>query len=129
LDVDVSVRCSSGTYVRAIARDAGRALGVGGHLTALRRTAVGPFTLAQAHTLEELGETLTVVPIAAAAREAFAARDLDEASAADARVGRTLGLDMDGLTAVFAPDGEFLALYEPQPGGARPVAVFAQPTP
>jgi tRNA pseudouridine55 synthase len=54
LDVDATVRCSSGTYIRALARDLGRALGTGGHLTALRRTAVGPYTLAQAHTLETL---------------------------------------------------------------------------
>jgi tRNA pseudouridine55 synthase len=54
LDVDAVVRCSSGTYIRALARDLGAALGTGGHLTALRRTAVGPYTLAQAHTLKEL---------------------------------------------------------------------------
>jgi tRNA pseudouridine55 synthase len=129
LDVDVSLRCSSGTYVRAVARDAGAALGVGGHLTALRRTAVGPYTLADAHTLDELAGTMTLVPLAAAARAAFPARDLDESSTSDVRVGRTLQLQLDGLTALFAPDGEFLALYEPKAAGARPVAVFAQPTP
>jgi len=129
LDVDVSLRCSSGTYVRAIARDAGAALGVGGHLTALRRTAVGPFTLGQARTLDELTDTMAVVPIAAAAREAFPAYELDEASAADVRVGRTLAVDLEGLTAMFGPDGDFLALYEQRESGARPVAVFAEPTP
>jgi tRNA pseudouridine55 synthase len=54
LDIDAVIRCSSGTYIRALARDLGAALGVGGHLTALRRTAVGPYDLAQAHTLQEL---------------------------------------------------------------------------
>jgi tRNA pseudouridine55 synthase len=54
LDVDATIRCSSGTYIRALGRDLGRALGTGGHLTALRRTAVGPYTLAQAHTLNDL---------------------------------------------------------------------------
>jgi tRNA pseudouridine55 synthase len=54
LDLDAVIRCSSGTYIRALARDLGAALGVGGHLTALRRTAVGPYDLAQAHTLQEL---------------------------------------------------------------------------
>src|SRR5262245_56978086 len=54
VDVDVDVACSTGTYVRAIARDLGVTLGVGGHLTALRRTAIGGFTLAEAATLEEL---------------------------------------------------------------------------
>ena len=54
LDLDAIIRCSSGTYIRALARDLGAALGTGGHLTALRRTAVGPYDLAQAHTLPEL---------------------------------------------------------------------------
>jgi tRNA pseudouridine55 synthase len=54
LDLDATVRCSSGTYIRALARDLGAALGTGGHLTALRRTAVGPYTLAMAHTLNDL---------------------------------------------------------------------------
>ena len=54
--MDVTVECSSGTYIRALARDLGDALGVGGHLTALRRTQVGPYTLDQAHTLEQLAE-------------------------------------------------------------------------
>ena len=61
--VDVEVRCSSGTYIRAIARDVGAALGVGGHLTALRRTAVGPFDLARASTLDQLADDLALVAI------------------------------------------------------------------
>ncbi|GAW49127.1 MULTISPECIES: tRNA pseudouridine(55) synthase TruB [unclassified Nocardioides] len=125
VDVDVSVRCSSGTYIRAIARDLGARLGVGGHLTALRRTAVGPYDLAAARTLEELGDDFTMLPIAEAARAAFVAVDLDDAQAADVRVGRALDLDLAGLTAVFAPDGEFLALYEPRGETAKAVAVFA----
>ncbi len=123
-DVTVSLRCSSGTYVRAIARDLGAALGVGGHLTALRRTAVGPYGLDVAHTLEELGERFTLLPITEAARAAFPALDLDAEQADDVRVGRRLDLALDTLTAVFAPDGEFLALYEPRDGQARAVAVF-----
>jgi tRNA pseudouridine55 synthase len=124
LDVDVSVRCSSGTYIRAIARDLGAALGVGGHLTALRRTAVGSFGLDVAHTLDELAEEFAMLPIAEAARATFPVVDLDDAQAADVRFGRALPLDLDGLVAVFAPDGEFLALYEPRDGVARAVAVF-----
>ncbi len=124
LDVDLEVRCSSGTYVRAIARDLGARLGVGGHLTALRRTAVGEFALDAARTLDELGDEFQMVPIAEAARASFPSRDLDEAQAADVRVGRALSVDLDVLTAVFAPDGEFLALYEPRDGVARAVAVF-----
>src|SRR5690606_5107230 len=60
VDIDVRVVCSSGTYVRALARDVGAALGVGGHLTMLRRTRVGGFTLDRAHTLEELERDLVV---------------------------------------------------------------------
>lgn len=125
-EVDISVRCSSGTYIRAIARDLGAALGVGGHLTALRRTAVGRFDLAQAHTLEELAGDLALVSIAEAARATFPGVDLDEAQATDVRVGRPLDVTLPGSGehALFAPDGEFLALYEPTETGARPVAVF-----
>jgi len=124
LDVDISVRCSSGTYVRAIARDVGAALGVGGHLTALRRTAVGPYDLGVARTLEELEDDASVVPIADAARAAFSSIDLDEDEAGSVRVGRALERDLAGLTALFDPGGEFLALYEPREGVARAVAVF-----
>jgi len=124
LDLDVSLRCTSGTYVRAVARDLGRVLGVGGHLTALRRTAVGPFDLAASCTLEELAEHQTLVPIAHVARACFASVDLDDAQAADVRVGRALDLDLDCVTAVFDPAGEFLALYEPRDGQARAAAVF-----
>jgi tRNA pseudouridine55 synthase len=124
IEVDISVRCSSGTYIRAIARDLGAELGVGGHLGALRRTAVGPFTLEDARTLEELAEELAVLPIAEAARASFRSRDLGLAQAGDVRHGRQIDTDLDGLTALFAPDGEFLALYEPSHGTSRAVAVF-----
>jgi tRNA pseudouridine55 synthase len=124
-DVDVSVHCSSGTYIRAIARDVGAALGVGGHLTALRRTAVGPFTLDRARTLDDLTEEFAMLPIADAARASFPAVDLDDTQAADVRVGRRLDLRLDATTALFSPDGEFLALYQEGEGGrAKPVAVF-----
>ena len=121
------MRCSSGTYVRALARDLGAALGVGGHLTALRRTAVGPFGPDVARTLDELTDDFAVLPIAQAARQAFPSVDLDEQQARDVRVGRALDLDLpgEGEHALFAPDGEFLALYaRTGEGRARPVAVF-----
>ena len=125
-EVDIRVRCSSGTYIRAIARDLGAALGVGGHLTALRRTAVGRFDLEHARSLDELADELGLVPIADAARLTFPAVDLDEAQTTDVRVGRSLDITLPetGEHALFAPDGEFLALYEPTDTGARPVAVF-----
>jgi tRNA pseudouridine55 synthase len=124
VDVDLSLRCTSGTYVRAIARDAGARLGVGGHLTALRRTAVGPYRLDVARTLDQLAEEVTILSISDAARAAFLSVDLDKSKADDVRVGRPLDVALEGLSAVFAPDGEFLALYEPREGRARPVAVF-----
>ena len=125
-DVRISVRCSSGTYIRAIARDLGAALGVGGHLTALRRTAVGSFDLAVARTLEQLADDFAVLPIAAAARASFPAVELTDDQAGDVRVGRALDLVLPGrgAHAVFAPDGGFLALYEQRGEQARAVAVF-----
>ena len=125
-DVDVSIRCSSGTYIRAIARDVGERLGVGGHLVALRRTAVGPYALDTTHTLEQLEDDLVVLPIGDAARQSFPDLDLDEAQAKDVRFGRklTLTLGHDGPVALFAPDGTFLALYEQDGDLARAVAVF-----
>ncbi len=134
VDIDVSVRCSSGTYIRAIARDLGELLGTGGHITALRRTAVGPFGLGVARTLEQLRDELETLPIDEAARIGFPSYDLDEAAAADVRFGRKLSVDLQaaGAVAMFAPDGEFLALYEqvreptdPSAGPwAKAVAVF-----
>ena len=126
VDVTVSVRCSSGTYIRALARDVGAALGVGGHLTVLRRTAVGPFTLADAHTLDDLGEKFSVVPISDVARRSFPSCDLGEDDAASVRYGRKLQVDLGaaGPVAVFDPAGEFLALYEQRDAVAVPVAVF-----
>ena len=127
LDVDLSVRCSSGTYIRAIARDLGAELGVGGHLTALRRTAVGPFRLDGARTLDELADGFALVDISQVARRCFPARDLDADAARDVGFGRPLDVDLadaDGPVAVFAPDGTFLALYRREGDRARPVAVF-----
>ena len=131
-DVDVRVVCSSGTYIRALARDLGEALGVGGHLTMLRRTRVGSFTLEHAKTLEELGVEFGVLDLAAAARLTFPAFEAGEQQASDIRFGRALAavdLGATGPVAVFAPDGEFLALYEAAGGGAKALAVFATVAP
>jgi tRNA pseudouridine55 synthase len=126
VDVDVSVRCSSGTYIRAIARDLGAALGVGGHLTMLRRTAVGPFTLADAHDLDRLADGLLLVGIDDVARRCFATYDLSEEQARDVGYGRKLEAEVgEGTVAVLAPGGWFLALYEQRGPVAAPVAVFA----
>lgn len=122
-EVSFRVRCSSGTYVRAIARDAGRDLGVGGHLTALRRTAVGPFGLDVAHLPDAL-DADALLPMAQVARAAFPTLDLSDDTAQAVRFGRAIDAELDALTALLDPAGEFLALYEPKDGRARPVAVF-----
>lgn len=126
VDVVVSVVCSSGTYIRALARDLGAGLGVGGHLTALRRTRVGPYGLDAAKTLEQLQEELTVMPIAEAAAAAFPRWDVDERRAKLLTNG--VRLDMPAFdsapVAAFGPDGRFLALVEEQKGKAKSLAVF-----
>ncbi|MFD1861221.1 tRNA pseudouridine(55) synthase TruB [Aeromicrobium camelliae] len=127
VDVDVRVVCSSGTYVRALARDLGSALGVGGHLTMLRRTRVGGFTLAEAHTLEDLERRLDVVDIDGVAARSFPVHRLDDAQARLVSHGRVLPdttLPTAGTVAMLDPSGRFLALYEQRGSAARPVAVF-----
>ena len=133
LDVDVDVEVSSGTYVRALARDLGAALGVGGHLTALRRTRVGSFALEQAHTLAALeaalerGE-LPLVPIAEAARGGFTARELDEAQARAVGYGQRVASAQPGRSepvAAFAPDGTLVAMLDESGTKARALVVFA----
>jgi tRNA pseudouridine55 synthase len=126
-DVDVAVECSSGTYVRALARDLGAALGVGGHLTALRRTRVGPFTLDQATTLDELAvrDSPISLPLPDAVRVAFPSREIDAAEAAELSYGRPLpARGIAGVHGAFAPDGAVVALLRESDGAARPVLVF-----
>ncbi|WP_329036259.1 tRNA pseudouridine(55) synthase TruB [Streptomyces sp. NBC_01725] len=131
VDLVVSVVCSSGTYIRALARDLGAGLGVGGHLTALRRTRVGPYGLDEARTLDQHQERLTVMPVADAAATAFARWDVDEKRAKlllngvrlDMPVRRD-GAARSGPVAAFGPDGRFLALVEEQGGKAKSLAVF-----
>jgi tRNA pseudouridine55 synthase len=128
VDVDISVTCSSGTYIRAIARDLGAALGVGGHLTALRRTAVGAFTLAEAATLTDLerrAPAVVTADLSAAAGRFFPRRD---ATADEARVlshgGRLTATGIDGPYAVFAPDGTVIAIVSERDGTARAEVVL-----
>jgi tRNA pseudouridine55 synthase len=151
LDVDVDVICSSGTYIRAIARDLGAALGTGGHLTALRRTRVGPYTIDEARTLDDLAEHFDYVPLAKAAAEAFPAVRLDEretwllshgvrlAAPWRAAAGRDpVALGFEGTMAhstdpnlvgrtpiaAFGPDGSLIALVAEENGELQPLAVF-----
>jgi len=126
LDVTAAVRCSSGTYVRALARDLGESLGVGGHLTMLRRTRVGPYDLGQARGLDELAAGLRVIPLAEAAAAAFPVRPLTGAEADSLSHGASLSPAGagPGPVAALAPDGTLVALVEEQGGRARPLAVF-----
>ncbi|MEU5520163.1 tRNA pseudouridine(55) synthase TruB [Streptomyces sp. NPDC047860] len=128
LDLVVSVVCSSGTYIRALARDLGAALGVGGHLTALRRTRVGPYKLDSARTLDQLQQELTVMPIAEAAAAAFRRWDVDERRARLLTNGVRLDMPEEyagsGAVAVFGPGSRFLALVEEHRGKAKSLAVF-----
>jgi tRNA pseudouridine55 synthase len=136
VDIDATVRCSSGTYIRALARDLGQALGSGGHLTRLRRTRVGGYRVEDARTLDQLAEHFEVLPLAQAAAAAFPRRELtaDEARrlahggrldpATPAGTGTT-GPAKDAPTAAFAPDGTLIALVTEESGQARPLVVFA----
>jgi tRNA pseudouridine55 synthase len=132
LDVDVEVTVSSGTYVRALARDVGDALGCGGHLTALRRTRVGGFGLDVAHPLADLearqGERMPVTPLALAARAAFVVREVDEAQARTLGYGQRLESEVPGRTepvAAIAPDGTLVAMLDESRPTARSLVVFA----
>jgi tRNA pseudouridine55 synthase len=127
VDVDARVTCSSGTYIRALARDLGAALGVGGHLTALRRTRVGPYLAGQARTLDQLVADATVIPLASAAAAAFPRRDLTQAQAGAVAHGARLEATGTGEqpVAAFAPDGTLVALLTDADGQARSLAVFA----
>ncbi|MEU1729089.1 tRNA pseudouridine(55) synthase TruB [Actinomadura sp. ATCC 39365] len=127
MDVDAVVTCSSGTYIRALARDLGAALGVGGHLTSLRRTRVGPYDLSLARSIDQLAEECVVLPIGEAVSAAFPRRDV---TAEEARVighgGRLPAVGLGaGPIGVFGPEGELLALVEEQGRIAKPLAVFA----
>ncbi|MEH0547199.1 tRNA pseudouridine(55) synthase TruB [Streptomyces sp. B21-105] len=127
-DLVVSVVCSSGTYIRALARDLGADLGVGGHLTALRRTRVGPYKLDSAKTLDQLQQELSVLPIADAAAAAFPRWNVDARRARLLLNGVRLEMPDEyagaGAVAVFDPEGRFLALVEEQKGKAKSLAVL-----
>jgi tRNA pseudouridine55 synthase len=131
VDVDIDVTCSTGTYIRALARDAGDDLGVGGHLTSLRRTRVGPFALATALSLDEFAQrgSAALQGIDEIAAGCFPVWHLDAEAADAARVGRRIPWAgpaiAEGPTALVAPDGQFLALATDDAGVARYAAVFA----
>ena len=130
LDVDVAVTCSSGTYIRALARDLGGRFGTGGHLTRLRRTRVGGYGLQGARTLEQLAERFEVLPLAQAAEVAFPRRDLSADEARRLAHGGRLAPEghpatPEHPTAAYAPDGSLVALLTEQDGQACPLVVFS----
>jgi tRNA pseudouridine55 synthase len=126
VDVDVEVDCSSGTYIRALARDIGVALGVGGHLIALRRTRVGRFGLQDARTLDELaGDARLSYPLDEACLLAFPRRDLSAEDAESARHGRPLApAGIDGVYAAVDPDGRVISLLRDDAANAKSVVVL-----
>jgi tRNA pseudouridine55 synthase len=133
VDVDVTVTCTAGTYIRAIARDAGAALRVGGHLTALRRTASGPFTVEQAAPVEEAGAALLAaggggfLALTEAATTVFPARALTAEEARALFYGQRIpATGMPGPHAAVDPDGRLAALVE-DAGPTAKVAVGFPP--
>jgi tRNA pseudouridine55 synthase len=125
-DLDVHVTCSTGTYVRALARDLGTALGVGAHLTRLRRTRVGGFTIGDAVTLADVERELVITPLPDAVDAAFPRVEVTDEEARRIAHGQRLVLALPGSPAgVFAPDGRVIALVEDRDGVAQPTCVFA----
>jgi len=127
IEIDIEVTCSAGTFIRAIARDCGAALGVGGHLNSLRRSRVAGFGLDRAITLAQLksGEfsTLDLVDVA---RVTFAVREIDLAEKLELSFGRALTANPDSqIYAAICNNDELIALLENEAGRAKPIAVFA----
>jgi tRNA pseudouridine55 synthase len=131
VDVDVTVRCTAGTYIRAIARDAGAALGVGGHLTALRRTASGPFDVGRAAPVEDAGAALLAgggrgfLGLTEAATLVFPTRPVTDAEARALTYGQRIpAVGVPGLHAAVDPAGRLFALVEDAGSSARVTVGF-----
>ncbi|GAB3606842.1 tRNA pseudouridine(55) synthase TruB [Conyzicola nivalis] len=128
IDLDVRVECSSGTYIRALARDLGDALGVGGHLTALRRSRVGPFDVADAATLETLVVNDRLLSPASVATALFPSHTLDGQDVIDLVHGKRLtveGLESTaGPIAGLGPDGRLVGLLEVRGSTVRAIVNF-----
>ena len=125
IDLEVRVDCSSGTYVRALARDLGRALGVGGHITALRRTRVGSFDIDKANQITDL-DNLALTPLAQAAGDLFPIMNLSDEQVTDLIHGKRLsdaGVQ-SGLIAGISGSGDLVAVLEPVGSGLKSVVVF-----
>ena len=125
--VDIAVTCSAGTYIRAIARDLGAELKVGGHLNVLRRTRVAGFTLDQAVGVDQLkGGNVRTLDLADVARKTFPVRELDLEEVNELSFGRPLNSNPgDEIFAALSPDNRLIALLKNAADKAKPVAVFA----
>jgi tRNA pseudouridine55 synthase len=100
-------------------------LGVGAHLTALRRTRSGPYRVEHAHTIEELEQAFATTPLAQAVAEVFPRIEVSEVDAARIGHGQRVALEIEtSPSGVFAPDGRVVALVEDRGGLARPLCVF-----
>jgi tRNA pseudouridine55 synthase len=125
IDLDVVVDCSSGTYIRALARDLGTDLGVGGHLTYLRRTRVGEFEVADAFDFTE-GAELNLIPIAEAAQESLPSLEISRQDVIDLRHGKRIAGDVAQPTAALC-EGELIAVLESAGSGfLKSLVVFSQ---
>lgn len=129
IELDVRVVCSSGTYIRSLARDLGAGLGVGGHLTALRRTRVGPFDVREAGELDTLDAAAALIPAARAASDLFETLELTEQQAIDLTHGRRIHIaDREGQggepVAAIAPGGHLVGLIEFRGKEARTLVNF-----
>ena len=127
IHIDIEVTCSAGTYIRAIARDCGDALGVGGHLSALRRTRVGAFDLAQSISLSQLKEgEFTPLALVDLAAQTFPVRNLALDEVAELSFGRALTTNpSDEIFAAISGDNRLIALLTNRDERAKPITVFA----
>lgn len=121
LDIDVTVQCSAGTYIRSIARDLGNALNVGGHLIALRRTEVAPFYEKEAQSIDEC----EIRPLVTSISQIMPTRSIDLTEKSELSFGRALSKsNFEGPGVAISPDGAVVAIIENRDYGAQPLAVF-----
>lgn len=121
LDIDIDVSCSAGTYIRAIARDLGRDLGVGGHLVELRRTEVAPFTISESRDWQEA----PLISLSVAIAKVMPVRELNFEEVSEIRFGRQIARsEFDGVVTGLAPNGEVAAILENRGDRAQPISVF-----
>jgi tRNA pseudouridine55 synthase len=127
VDFDAVIECSSGTYIRALARDLGAALEVGGHLTVLRRTKVGQYLVTEAQSIDGLTrENLRITPLAEAALSNFEKFELDEQAVTDLRHGKKLSAAITSSLAAAVFGNELVAMVEPVGEKLKSVVVFAE---